>query len=348
MNLGDSNICSPTVADFPQDDKNARLFVAYTDICSILGQCGQALNEGYFHSSRLELGRSLHRWIRDLPASLRLDNALSYDFEVRQLYLVYFTTVSVLYGPVKCGERAPVAPILAASCLARVFEDFLVRDHIRYLGTINIVHLRVATLSQLWCFNLSQLRDLTKSELAVIRSSFQELEKTWNSATRPLMILTHLVSTAMRGQQANQGLEDLDITAEQLSFFDMIPRELCPKWDPILGGDYGRTSKAQSATQSLSLTDFENLNVPSQRGETPTSAMLEPPSADVPPSPCSSLFQALHAPSEQQTQVYAADRLLTFDETDWMAVRDGLENNTGFCDGFDGAGFLQDWEGALF
>jgi hypothetical protein len=151
----------------------------------------------------------------------------------------------------------------------------------------------------------------------------------------------------MGGQQVDQTLADLDVTSEQLSFFDMIPRELCPKWHPILGDGRGRTSNSQSATQTVSVTDFENLNV--TRDEAQISTMLEPPSADAPRSPGSSLFQAMDAPSEQETQGYAADRLLTFNETDWMTTGDGFENVTGFYSGFvpNDGGFLQDWEGTF-
>jgi hypothetical protein len=293
---------------------------------------------------------------------LKLDNAVDYDFEVRQLYLIYFTTVTVLYGAVRCGKRASVAPILASSCVARIFEDFLFRDQLRYMGAIGIFYLRVAALPQLWCYNYAPLRELSKEELSVIRSSLQELGKTWHSAKRALRILTSFVSTVMRGLQMDQPLEDLDTTAEQLSFFEMIPPDLCPKWGLIVGSaEDSPKAQSQSGPASTSQSQppfFTDLDSnPQNVASVVVGADLQIPNllasaanADSPRTlnVNTSLSQGLQASSEQ----IAANRLLTFMETDRMAVDDGLQQH-GTNEFFDGLfpahneGFLLDWEGTF-
>lgn len=99
----------------------------------------------------------------------------------------------------------------------------------------------------------------------------------------------------------------------------MIPRELCPKWDSILGGGNGKALKAQSAPQSHSFADCKNLDVASVRDDVQVSTYLRIPPQDIPLSP-SSLSIWMASPLEQQTQGYVPDRLLAFDNTDWMAV----------------------------
>lgn len=294
---------------------------------------------------------------------LKLDNAVDYDFEVRQLYLIYFTTVSILYGPIRCGKRASVAPILASSCVARIFEDFLVRNQLSYMSAIAVFHLRVAALPQLWCYNSDPLRELSKAELSVIRSSLQELGKTWHSATRPLRILTSVLNSVMRGQQMNQPLEDLDTTAEQLSFFETIPRELCPKWDLVVGSvETSPKMQSQSASataRQLQLPFFPDLDNSPNTGASmavdPDLQMnnLPPPTTANSPRTLNdnaSLSQGLQASSDQT----AASRLFTFAETDRMAVVDEGSQQHGTNDEFIAdlfreydEGFLQDWEGTF-
>ncbi|OAL38110.1 hypothetical protein AYO20_02562 [Fonsecaea nubica] len=336
INLVDCNINLPTVADFPQDNKNARLFVAYVEICSILGQCGKALSGGYSHWAPVEVGRSLQRWIYQLPDCLKLNNALDYDFEARQLYLIYFTAVSILYGPGRSGNCTSVAPILASSCVARIFEDFLARDQLRCLAPMTIFYLRVAALPQLCCFNFSPLWNVSKVELSVIQKSLQEMAKTWHSARRALRILTRLVNTVKRGPETDRPLTDLDLSPEQLSFFEMIPEELCPKRHIIeTAMDAARVDLQEKPNVRVqNPSTLTNLNAVSMRPDSAVAADSTMPELTTAAS-LKPLSIALGAPVGEIQDYTTADSWFTNDNGDWISGDDSLGVGLDFDDDDD-------------
>ncbi|KIW29812.1 uncharacterized protein PV07_05599 [Cladophialophora immunda] len=333
INLVECNISLPTVADFPQDNKNARLFVAYVEICSILGQCGKALSGGYSHWAPVEVGRSLQRWISHLPECLKLNNALDYDFEVRQLYLIYFTAISILYGPGRSGNCTSVAPILASSCVARIFEDFLARDQLRCLAPMTIFYLRVAALPQLCCFNFGSLWDISKLELSVIQRSLHEMAKTWHSARRALRILTSLVNAVRRGQEAHRPLTDLDLSPEQLSFFEMVPAELCPKRHIIEAAvdATGVSSQEKPDARFQSTSALANPSLVTLRRD-PTAVCDSTTREPTMVAPLRSLSTALDASSGEMQEYTAADSWFTRDSDDWTGIDEALGPGLGLDD----------------
>ncbi|OAP61663.1 hypothetical protein AYL99_03866 [Fonsecaea erecta] len=333
INLFDCNISLPTVTDFPQDNKNARLFIAYVEICSILGQCGKALSGGYSHWAPVEVGRSLQRWISQLPECLKLNNALDYDFEVRQLYLIYFSAVSILYGPGRSGNCTSVAPILASSCVARIFEDFLARDQLRCLAPMTIFYLRVAALPQLCCFNFSSLWNISKLELSVIQKSLHEMAKTWHSARRALRILTSLVNTVKRGQEIHRPLTDLDLSPEQLSFFEMVPSELCPKKHiieaAVEAARVNSQDKANAPFQGPSvLINPNGVNLRSDSATICDSTTREPTMA----APSRSLSAALGTSSGEMQECTMTDSWFTSDNGGWTGVDEAMGPGLDFDD----------------
>jgi hypothetical protein len=165
------------------------------------------------------------------------------------LYLLYFTSISILYGPGPSADGCSAAAILASSCVARTLEDFLARDKLRYLIPTVPYYLLVAGLSQLACYRFPALLELTKSELNIIRSSLLELGKIWHSAREKLHILDRFLAIANSGSGSGahaDPVKHLDISREQLSYFEMFPPELCPKWEIIVSGNYAEQPQSFS------------------------------------------------------------------------------------------------------
>jgi hypothetical protein len=224
------------------------------DICSILGRLGQTvLPGGHLRSPRLYIGHELYRWISQLPPDLQLNNTAEYDAEVRQLHLHFFTALEILYSPGPSTHGCSAAAVLASSCVARIFEDFLARDELRHLGAYVSFHLRLAALSQLSCHKFPGLWERSKAELNVIRCSLLELGKTWHSASTALTVLDRLLGVISRGDSADEQNAQLDTSPEQLSYFAMITPELCPKWDLIVSGAYATQPKSLPA-EALPMT----------------------------------------------------------------------------------------------
>jgi hypothetical protein len=221
------------------------------DVCSILGRLGQTtLPGGHLRSSRLHIARELYRWISQLPPDLQLNSTAPYDAEVRQLHLPFFTALEILYSPGPSTYRCSAAAVLAASCVARIFEDFLARDELRHLSAYATFHLHMAALPQLSCHKIPGLWERSKAEFNVIRCSLVELKEKWHSARRTLTILDRLLSLVSRGDRASESSAQLDTSPDQLSYFEKIGPELCPKWDLIVSGVHATQSESSLSAEA--------------------------------------------------------------------------------------------------
>jgi len=78
------------------------------------------------------------------------------------------------------------ASLLASSFLAGIFEDFLARDELRYLGPIFTFYLLAAGMAQLSCYRYTGLWDAAAKDLDVMFRALDELSKRWPSAVGSL------------------------------------------------------------------------------------------------------------------------------------------------------------------
>jgi hypothetical protein len=102
--------------------------------------------------------RRIKQWIEGLPLELRIQddagNKQPYTPEVRQLYLPYFTAISILYRPklpsksTGCSQ-ATIGSTIAASCVARIFEDALARNEVRNGVAMQAIYLLIAGIGEL-------------------------------------------------------------------------------------------------------------------------------------------------------------------------------------------------------
>jgi hypothetical protein len=160
IQLEDCNIKPPSIQDFPNAGKEAHLFIAYVSIASILGD----LTQWYLRScpdveeKQIAFESRIRQWIEGLPIELRIRDDTGdyrpYDPDVRQLYLPYFTAISILYRP-KLSSRstgcsqATIGSTIAASCVARIFEDALARNEVRNGVAMTAIYLLIAGIGEL-------------------------------------------------------------------------------------------------------------------------------------------------------------------------------------------------------
>lgn len=306
------------------------------EICTILGRLGRAsLPDGHLRSHRADISGSLYRWISQLPPELQLTAGADFDLEVRQLHLLYFTSISILYGLGSSTDTCSAASILASSCVARTFEDFLARDMLRFLIPTVPYILLVAGLSQIACYKIPALSDLAKSEFSTIRSALMELGKIWHSARQKLYILDRLLAASHNNSRANRvSIKQLEVLPEHLSFFEMLPRELCPKLDIMMSNNFEEhpgTSSGRALARPLSkdvrhslvASDYHNsLNIAT------SSTTLEAKRSDC--------------------QGESAETRSVVPEADWMFpdVYNYYEDQNGLL-GSSGSWLLQEWEADL-
>jgi hypothetical protein len=200
-----------SVSDFDGVTASADLFAAYVGISCILGMDSSNyveltrilndvigdLTQSYLRKQGLQeqkksLEDRLFRWIKTLPDHLQLCRAVegrplkSYDFEARQLHVQYFTVLVILNRPLDPTLAPSTASLLASSYIAGMFEDFMARDELRYLGPIFTFYCLTAGMAQLSCYRYSELVSLAEQNLNILARALEELSKRWPTAVGSL------------------------------------------------------------------------------------------------------------------------------------------------------------------
>lgn len=225
--------------DFHDSSSNATLFIAYVEISSILGHLTQCCRrKALTRQVRQNMENRLYRWIMDLDPSLRLycesggeggPVLASYNFEARQLNIPYLICLAIMFRPSSGNSPAP-AVVLASSMVARIFEDFLARDEIQFLGPIFTFHLLAAGIGLLSSNGTPVLWEHAVGSLQLIYLSLEELATRWSSAKGSLRALKSIADK----QQSTKADIESSITAlprEQQPFFDGFGSNLSWAWE---------------------------------------------------------------------------------------------------------------------
>lgn len=221
-------------------------------------------------SKRLYLENALFRWIKTLPASLRLSHIPSslgtydgstYGFNARQLHLPYLITLTIMarsmssyppkqdQGYTTHGNISPVA-IIASSFVAGIFEDFLARDELQFLGPIFTFYLLAAGIALVSTRRYPHVWPVAQQDLEILQSSLQELSKRWPSATGALKALRNVIDRALSAESSSQSTAapvPVDfLTPDRQLLFQDFPHDLCRLWTL-----YEKKSSDQSSAEDL-------------------------------------------------------------------------------------------------
>lgn len=235
INLKDSNVLPPTINDFPVKNTDAHIFVAYSGICALLAEVTEfRRRKRFFPEDRKNFENALYRWVRELPSELRVfsrsDNRSlnSYNFKSRQLAVVYFVTVLVLHRTEGPSASASTPAMVASSFLAGLFEDFLSRDELRFLGPVFAFYALAAGLSQMSGYRYPGLEDAAEAEYQILCLSLQSLSDRWGSASEALRSLNAARKTVARQPQLST--RPAPVPDEVLPFFTEFGPEICRQW----------------------------------------------------------------------------------------------------------------------
>jgi len=195
INPEDCNVREPSVEDFSQsEDARAEIFIQWVRLCSIIGRVGQHLSRDVEQASFPKpLAEELIEWVRGLPGPLSLpitsDRIRHFDRDVFKLHLPYLTTITILH--MKWSSRPSSQPlpeayttaVLASSCVARIFKEFLARGHIRFLGAIACWYVGVAIVALLHTQRIESLAQSGAADIRILRLALDEVAVLWPSAT---------------------------------------------------------------------------------------------------------------------------------------------------------------------
>lgn len=284
INLKDSDVRPPCMDDFPGAEHEGELFIPYVEICILLGDLTECCSRKHFsRSQRLYLETALYRWSRRLPISLLLSRTddmgrtITYPYNVnaRQLHVPYFITVAIMARSTAAEGTAAVA-VLASSFVIGIFEDFLARDEIQFLGPICTFHLLAAGVALASTRLHPNLWAIAQQELEVLQSSLKELSNRWPSAIGAMKALQNVLDRTPRLQQGKpHKLEWL--TADQELLFENFSRDLCRMWAP-----YQSLAK-NGNTELMTAEILGNLRYPLPGGpdQAPTPLMTFPEATDL-------------------------------------------------------------------
>lgn len=212
IRLEDCTVTKPTLDDFEEPGKHAKLFIAYVSIAEIFGHILTWRSKGGGDNGlRRNIANSLSCWIRDIPSELKLyseDGSLNtFDLLSSSIHIPYFVAVTILHYQTDSGDNlrsSLTAAFIASSCMARIYEDFLARDEIRSLPALNSWYLLVAARAQFSCLANEKLEEAAKKNIKLLLLVLSELKKTWPTAA---FVEENIISALQKYDDSKNGAE---------------------------------------------------------------------------------------------------------------------------------------------
>ena len=147
------------------------------------------------------------------------------------------------------GNISPVA-IIASSFVAGIFEEFLARDELQFLGPIFTFYLLAAGIALVSTRRYPNVWPIAQQDLEILQSSLQELSKRWPSATGALKAMRNVIDRALSAEPSSsphRAAPPMDfLTTEQQLLFQSFPHDLCRLW-----ALYEKQSNEQTSTDDI-------------------------------------------------------------------------------------------------
>lgn len=273
INIKDCDVRSPTLADFPESRSDGLLFLAYVEICCLLGDLTKLLlRKNLSRLKRQHLEKSLYHWVKELPEELRLSHHTGsdvrssiqytpqpYNFRARQLHVPYFVTLAIAFRPPTNNGSFSLTSHLACSFVAGIFEDFIARDEIRFLGPIFTFYLLIAGVGLLQARNYPALWTYAQQDLQVINESFKQLSTRWASAIGASKALQSVTDAVSKKTYETPTPALMQLTPQQLSYFDVPEKGICRAWAPVhahFNRPYSTSSNVEITSPDLMTPGF--------------------------------------------------------------------------------------------
>jgi hypothetical protein len=127
------------------------------------------------------------------------------------------------------GNLPSSAVILASSFIAGIFEDFLARDEVQFLGPIFTFHLLAAGIGLLSSKNIPSLWEQAAGSLETIYLALDELAKRWSSAKGSLRALRSIAEKQQSMATSDQ-VPAMTLLREHRPYFEGFGSELSWAW----------------------------------------------------------------------------------------------------------------------
>ncbi|QPC65603.1 hypothetical protein HYE67_007834 [Fusarium culmorum] len=242
INLDDSDVQPPMASDFPDSLFAFQLFSAWVNICQVLGDISSCCMRRHMsRTKRLYIVNALCCWTTSLPQELWVAPsnqpphsyfANSHNLPARQLYLPYFTSLIVLSRMQHSAGSLSAVATLAASFVARIFEDFLARDEIKVLAPISTRYCLISSMALVSVMPDKRLWDAVQPDLEILQLALTELSKRWRSAIGASRALQNAIKK--RQQRTESSTTELRMdNKNSLEYFKMIDLSYCRIWSTL-------------------------------------------------------------------------------------------------------------------
>lgn len=121
---------------------------------------------------------------------------------------------------------------LAASFVARIFEDFLARDEIKVLAPISTRYCLISSMALVSVMPNKRLWDAVQPDLEILQLALTELSKRWRSAIGASRALQNAINK--RRQRTSSSTAELRMDdKDSLEYFKMIDLGYCRIWSTL-------------------------------------------------------------------------------------------------------------------
>ncbi|CAG8333062.1 unnamed protein product [Penicillium salamii] len=261
INLRDSDVLPPSLNDFPLNNFKSQLFLGYCTIARLLGDTVEShLRQEISRQRQIDLENAVYRWAKQVIPKLQSavasqEDAVICNLEVQQLLVMYFVVLTILHRSNTPGGSPPAAALVASSFIAGIYEEFLLRDELRYLGPVFAFYPLCAGLSLLSSSRYTHLQSTAEHELTVLKLCLQKLSERWLSAVGPLRALNKLTEK-VREQGPFEGTPP-KLDADAASFFEGFEITLCKQWQ-VLGHSLEPISGNSGIAPTCNLADIQD------------------------------------------------------------------------------------------
>ncbi|KAJ9606673.1 hypothetical protein H2200_008681 [Cladophialophora chaetospira] len=183
------NVKMVTAEDFPDPtDPKAEIFIHWVQLCEVIGRVGKAIAQGKLNDLNSSSAQDLVAWARNLSSHLQLpisnDRTTNFNRDIHLLHLPYLATTILLHlqkGTEKL-PRASATAIVAASCVARIFADFLGRSTLRFVPGQAGWYISIAILALLNARQAVTLTVPADADIATLRTALKQMATRWHSS----------------------------------------------------------------------------------------------------------------------------------------------------------------------
>lgn len=234
-----------SIQDFVPGDTGAELFVAYVQLCLILGD----LTDYYRRKKAMSAQQKdsfKHRllwWLRTLPCHVRhptlLTKPTSDNLLWRQLFVIYFTVIALLYKTGWSAGSVHPHALIASSFMTTFLEGFLARDELQRLPAIFSFYATIAAIPQIEVTKHEKLKASAETDLGTLLQVLAQLSARFPSSRSAFKNFQML----KRSREASMGSEVLPIAEAMDGFmlFEGFSSSGCRIWPFLVDCSSQRT-----------------------------------------------------------------------------------------------------------